>query len=188
MLRWLYREWPYATLFASGFLILLSPFFYAFGLPLFLVYLQLPVYMVHQFEEHDQDRFRTFANQMLAGGREAFTPAAIFVINSLGVWVLNLISLYLAYYVDLAWGLIGIYMTLVNGVTHVAAGLVFRRYNPGLITTFVLFFPASIWGAMVVTKASGADWKYQAAGLACGILVHAAIMVYAKTRIRRLKA
>jgi hypothetical protein len=32
---------------------------------------------------------------------------AVFVINSAGVWVVDLISLYLAVFVKLGWGLIG---------------------------------------------------------------------------------
>src|SRR5476651_2389074 len=78
-MRWLIAQWPYATLFAAAFLLVLVPPFLAFiSIPLLLVYLQLPAYMVHQFEEHDQDRFRIFINQTLAGGRNALTPGATF--------------------------------------------------------------------------------------------------------------
>ncbi|HTU24978.1 MAG TPA: hypothetical protein VMF30_06250, partial [Pirellulales bacterium] len=54
-LEWLVGkwQWPYATLFAAGFLAVLAPFVFHFaGLPLGLVYLQLPIYMLHQYEEH----------------------------------------------------------------------------------------------------------------------------------------
>ncbi len=55
---------------------------------LVLVALQLPVYMLHQYEEHDDDRFRRFANRVMGGGVELLTVPAVFVINIGGVWIL----------------------------------------------------------------------------------------------------
>jgi hypothetical protein len=187
-MRWLVREWPYAAIFTAGFLLLLIPFFYQLGLAITLVYLQLPLYMIHQFEEHDRDRFRTFANQMLAGGREAFTPTAIFVINSVGVWGVDLAALYLAWFHNLAFGLIAIYLPLFNALTHVGATIVFRRYNPGLWTALALFLPFGVWSLIVVSRASHATWPMQALALGVAILVHALIMVHVKLRLRKLAA
>lgn len=187
-MRWLIREWPYAALFTAVFLLLLLPFIGALGLALTLVYLQLPLYMLHQFEEHDQDRFRKFANQMLAGGKEALTPAAVFVINSVGVWGIDLLALYLACFVDLAFGLVAIYLPVVNAITHVVGTLVLRRYNPGLWTGLALFLPFGIWALLVVSAASEATWMEQGMALGVAILVHAAIIGYVKARVRRPNA
>lgn len=51
-----------------------------------LVALQLPIYMLHQYEEHDADRFRIFVNQLAGGGRDVLTRKAVFLINIPGVW------------------------------------------------------------------------------------------------------
>ncbi len=84
-LRWLESQWPYAALLCAVILLLIAPVWYAgLGLMFTLIYLQIPVYMLHQFEEHNQDRFRKFANAMF--GKEVFTPLSILVINSIGVW------------------------------------------------------------------------------------------------------
>jgi hypothetical protein len=187
-MRWLVREWSYATLFAAGFLVLLIPFFHALGLAIALVYLQLPLYMIHQFEEHDQDRFRKFANQMLAGGRDAFTPTAIFVINSVGVWGVDFAALYLAWFHNLGFGLIAIYLPVFNGISHVACTLALRRYNPGLWTSLVLFLPLGIWALVVVSAASHATWQMHALCIGVAILVHASILIYVKLRLRSLPA
>ena len=186
-MRWIIKEWPYAALFSAGFLLLLLPFISALGLSLALIYLQLPLYMIHQFEEHDKDRFRTFANNVIGGGKEAFTPGAIFFINSVGVWGLDLVALYLAFYVNLALGLVAIYLPLVNAVTHIVMCVALRRYNPGLWTAALLFLPLGVWALAVVTKASQATWGMQACALGGAVLVHVGIMVYVKTRLRRLK-
>lgn len=185
-MRWLLGEWPYAALFTAIFLLLLLPFIGVLGWALTLVYLQLPLYMLHQFEEHDKDRFRTFANQMVAGGKEAFTPLAVFVINSVGVWGVDLLALYLAYYVDLAFGLVAIYLPLVNAVLHLGVTIRLRRYNPGLWTGLVLFLPFGIWALLVVSAASQATWAEQGMALGAAILLHALIIGYVKARIRRL--
>jgi len=185
-MRWLIREWPYAALFTAAFLLVLLPFIGALGLPLALVYLQLPLYMIHQFEEHDRDRFRIFANQVIGGGREAFTPRAIFVINSAGVWGVDLLALFLAYYGNLAWGLIAIYLPLLNGLSHVAATVALRRYNPGLWTSLALFFPFGIWALVVVSAASQATPGAHIAAVAIAIAVHALILLHVKLRLRRL--
>lgn len=185
-MRWLIREWPYAALFTAGFLLALIPLLWPLGLPLLLIYLQLPIYMIHQFEEHDQDRFRLFANQVIAGGREAFTPTSVFVINSVGVWGIDLLALYLAYYVNLSWGLIAIYLPLVNAIGHIVGSLVLRRYNPGLWTSIVLFLPFGVWALVEVSRASRADLTAQAIALGVAILIHAGIIVFIRLRLRKL--
>lgn len=187
-LRWLLVQWPYATLLSAGFLLLLLPFILPLGLPLALVFLQLPVYMLHQFEEHDQDRFRTFINATIGGGREALTPLAVFVINSVGVWGVDLASLYLAYFVHPALGLIAIDLAVVNGITHIVAALALRRYNPGLWTSIGLLLPAGIWGLITVSAATHADAKMHALALGVAILVHVLIIAHIKLRLRRLGA
>jgi len=185
-MKWLIKEWPYAALFAAVLLLLLTPFILALGWPLALIYLQLPAYMLHQFEEHDRDRFRLFANQLIGHGREAFTPLAIFVINSAGVWGIDLLALYLAYFVDLSFGLIAIYLPLVNAFTHIVVAVALRRYNPGLWTALGIFIPLGIWSLVVVSSASGAGWGAQALSLGGAILIHMMIMGYVRLRLRRL--
>jgi len=185
-MRWLVKEWPYAALLAAAFLLLLLPFIGTLGLPLALIYLQLPLYMLHQFEEHDRDRFRTFANQVIGRGKQAFTPGAIFFINSVGVWGVDLLALYLAFYVNLAFGLVAVYLPLVNAVTHIVMCVALRRYNPGLWTAVLLFLPLGGWALAVVSAESRATWGMQACALGVAILVHLAIMIYVKGRLRRL--
>jgi hypothetical protein len=185
-MRWLVREWPYAGLLTAVFLLVLLPFFGAQGLALTLVYLQLPLYMLHQFEEHDRDRFRSFANQVIGKGREAFTPTAIFVINSAGVWGVDLLALYLACFVDSKWGLVAIYLPVFNALTHIVVSVALRRYNPGLWTAIFLFLPFGVWSAVVVSKASHASWAAQAVAFAIALLIHAAIMIHVRSRLLRL--
>ncbi|MEO6053308.1 MAG: HXXEE domain-containing protein [Chthoniobacterales bacterium] len=187
-MKWLLIQWPYAAFFTGCFLTaLLVPFYHFAGLPLTLVYAQLPLYMFHQLEEHYHDRFRSFVNQVVGHGLDALTPEAVFVINSLGVWVYILISLYLAIYCNLALGLIAIYLTLVNAVTHVMAGLVVRRYNPGLLTAIFAFLPLGVWSAVVVSDASHAALSMHLLAGGIAVLLHIVIIGHIKLRVRRLQ-
>jgi hypothetical protein len=186
---WFLHNWMYAGFLAGLFLLAVAPVFaVAVGLPLLLVYLQLPVYMLHQLEEHYDDRFRKFVNDLLAGGREVLSTPAVVVINVVGVWVVILIALYLARFVGLGLGLIAIYLTLVNALVHVVGAAVQRRYNPGLATAVVLFLPVGIWGLMVVSASPGVTATDHVVGLAVAILVHVAIAVHIRQRLAALSA
>jgi Protein of unknown function with HXXEE motif len=188
--RWLVDqwEWPYAAAFTALFLLVLAPLWWdANGAALGLVYLQLPVYMLHQLEEHRGDAFRRFVNERLAGGREALTPRATFVINSAGVWGIDIVSLWLAYEVEIAFGLIAVYLTAANALVHIAGAIAMRAYNPGLATAVALFVPVSVWGAIEVTDAADAGLGYQVLAIAIAVGVHAAIMLYLRARIAELE-
>jgi hypothetical protein len=189
VMGWLVREWqwPAASLLAACFLLLLVPVWLRVaGLALTLVYLQLPVYMLHQWEEHAGDRFRQYVNQRMAGGREALTPTATFWINALGVWAVDLASLSLAGFVNLSLGLIAVYLALVNALVHIVAATARREYNPGLWTALGLFLPLGGWGLYEVATASGATWVGHAVGIAAAVAGHAAIIVYIVRRLARL--
>ena len=101
------------------------------SLALVLVYLHLPMYQVHQYEEHDGDRFRTWGNDVMGGGRDLLPVTAIFVINIVGVWALFTAVIVGAASYDIGLGLAVVYPTLINAVAHVVPVLVSRKNNPG---------------------------------------------------------
>jgi uncharacterized protein with HXXEE motif len=186
---WFLHNWMYAGFLAGLFLLAIAPVFAAaVGLPLLLVYLQLPVYMLHQLEEHYDDRFRKYVNDLVAGGREALSIPAVVVINVVGVWVVILIVIYLARFIGLGLGLIAIYLTLVNALVHIVQAAVQRRYNPGLATAVVLFLPVGIWGLMVVSDTPGVTTTDHLVGLAVAILINATLVAYIKHRAAALSA
>ena len=148
MTQWLIRHWVATALCMACLLLLLTPVFAAsFSLGMLLLSIQLPIYMLHQVEEHTSDRFRIFVNTVLFGGAEALTPLAVLWINLPGVWGVNIASLYAACFIGIGWGLSAPYLALVNAPFHVAASIAFRRYNPGLWTSLALFMPL---GALAV--------------------------------------
>src|SRR5258708_27379235 len=58
---WFERNWMFTGMVAGLFLLSLVPLLVGgWSLPLVLIYLQLPIYLFHQLEEHYDDRFRRF--------------------------------------------------------------------------------------------------------------------------------
>lgn len=136
------QSWVYGGFLASLVFLALAPVLTkGWSLAETLVYLCLPVYMIHQLEEHDADRFRQFINRVIGHGRDVLTTPTVFVVNVIGVWGVTALSIWLTRSVAAGWGLIAAYLVLINAVLHLVQGLVLRRYNPGLITAVVLFLP-----------------------------------------------
>jgi hypothetical protein len=187
-LRWLIDQWqwPYATAFAATFLLVLVPVLLAtMGWVLTLIYVQLPLYMLHQLEEHTDDRFRAFTNAGIGHGKEVLSRNATFFINSVGVWGIELVAFYLAVFVNPGWGLAAMYLPFVNAFGHVGQGLAMRRYNPGLWTAAFLFLPVSGGALVLVSRAVQATLAMQLTGLFTSLLVHALIIIHVKRQLDR---
>jgi hypothetical protein len=184
---WVVENWSRMALpFAVLALVSLPVFSGGRNVPLVLLYTLLPVYMIHQYEEHAHGRFVEFFNETVGRGREVLTKVSAFWINILEVWVVFLVSFYLARYVALGFAFVPIWLTLFNGLTHVIASLSLRRYNPGLYTSLALFFP---WGLFLLVYFAGvvtSDVLFNAIGVLAAIVGHAAIVVYALRRRARL--
>lgn len=180
---WLAGRWVAAAGFMAAALLAMLPLVHAaYAWPLVLIFLHSPGYMIHQVEEHTGDRFRRFVNQRIFGGRDALSIAAVLVINLPVVWGLNLAALYAACLWGAGFGLVAPYAMLLNGITHIAAALRFRGYNPGLVTSVVVFLPLSL-ATIVVIGPIGAGFHLAALGLA--IILHGLIIAEVLLRLRR---
>lgn len=150
------------------------------------VFLQLPIYMLHQWEEHDNDRFRLYVNAHLGGGREVLSPLAVFFINVPGVWGVNAGAFLAATSLHVGYGLVAVYLTLVNAAAHLIAAIVSRAYNPGLVTSMILFMPAGIVGWLEFQRLETVHAGYHAFGLIVAVLIHVAIVGHVQIRKRRM--
>ena len=188
---WLVDDYNWARLALPCALILLAslPVVYtAQNRPLILLVTLLPVYMIHQYEEHAHGRFVAFFNETIGRGRDVLTPVSAFWINILDVWLVFLVAFYLAKYWTLGVSLFPVYAILLNAVTHVVAAVHLRRYDPGLVTSLVLFLP---WGGFLLVYFHDAvDRIVLANGVALGaaVLAHAVIVVYVVRTYKRLEA
>ena len=187
MLDRLRDHWVYGGFLAGIMLLVLTPVL-ASGWPaaLVLIWLQLPAYMLHQYEEHDADRFRLFVNAIIGGGKEVLTRLDVFVINIAGVWGVDALAFLLAARVHLGLGLIAVYLSLVNAVAHCAQAIALRRYNPGLITAILLFLPLGVVTLWVLSGNAQISATDHLIGLGLAILIHAAIVARVVRNKRQL--
>ena len=107
----------------------------------------LVIYMLHQIEEH-----------LWPGGFRQFTNAHVFKsgnddwpVDIPGVALINIgyvwlpVGLAVLFPEALRWiGLAWVGLTLINGITHIVSTIRLRIYNPGLVTSIVLFLPFTI--------------------------------------------
>ena len=135
----------------------------------------LVIYMVHQTEEHLwPGGFRQFTNAHLFKSPNPDWPVdidGVALVNIVYVWVP--LALAAIWPHELRWiGLGWVALTLVNGIIHVVTTLRFRVYNPGLITSIVLFLPFTIYvlaHEMAIGALSGGE---VALLLVAGVLLH----------------
>ncbi len=148
------------------------------------MFVQLPVYLLHQFEEHNADRFREHVNRTIGHGREALTPGATFWINAVGVWGVDLVALYLAWIIALTAGFMAGYLAVVNGIVHLVGAVVRKEYNPGLVTALVLLLP--VGGTCLVVVGRDATFSSHFIGLSVAVGLHLAIIAHVARRLKHL--
>lgn len=184
MLQRLISSWVYGGFLAALLLLALSPLLLAgWPLPLAATFLLLPAYMVHQYEEHDRDRFRLFFNETIGKGFDVLSPRTVFITNVPGVWGVIALSLYGAVWLNLGWALIAVYLVLVNAVVHIVHAVLFRRYNPGLVTALVLFLPLGWFTLALINRAGGGSSTFHAIGVSSAIAIHAAILLHVRRKL-----
>jgi Protein of unknown function with HXXEE motif len=173
----LIANWVYGGFLAGLLLLFLTPVLvHSWPTPLVATLLCLPAYMIHQYEEHDNDRFRLYVNQKI--GREALSPLAVFVINVPGVWGTVGLSLVLAVSMRVGLGLIAMYLIALNGAIHVIQAVIAREYNPGLGTAVSLFLPLGGYGIACIQQADGGTLSMHLTGALVAIGIHVAIIVH----------
>jgi len=177
-------HWVAGALYMAAALLVLVPLLAgAWGLPLLLIYLHAPAYMLHQGEEHVGDRFRRFVNARMFGGVEALTTRAVLWINLGGAWGVSLAALYAAWAAGPGFGLAAPYLVVVNALTHIVGAVRLRAYNPGLWTSCFPFLPLGLATLLLLP----ATVLQHLLGLAVALAIHAAIVVHVRRRAARLR-
>ncbi|MEM9148264.1 MAG: HXXEE domain-containing protein [Pseudomonadota bacterium] len=182
MLQRLERHWVYGGAMLAFVLLALMPLLTQdWPVAEILVFLALPAYMLHQWEEHDGDRFRSFVNRRLAGGAEGLSLRDVFLINVVFVWWAMAGILWLMRAVDPGWGVMAGYFLLINGAAHLGQLMVLRVANPGIYTGAALFLPL---GAAILWSSSSAGLGQHFTSIATVLGLHALIVVRVVTNMR----
>jgi hypothetical protein len=181
---WFIQNWSRASLLSAALLLLFSPFLYdSLGIIGFLIFLQLPLYLIHQYEEHGRGAFKAFANQMIGGGKDLLNDVSILWINGL-VWIVDISVLYLAYYYSLTYGIISIYLTVINGLLHVMGSIALRKYNPGLWTSLFMFLPIGGFGLYEISQLEEVNFWWHGGGIVFAIGLHVILLLLVRLQAK----
>jgi hypothetical protein len=159
-----------------------------------LFWLGVPLYMLHQFEEHGYDlygrryHFQAFMCETLGFADTASCPADqefIFAVNVGAVWIGALLGALLGP----ARALIGAAayaVPLVNGFAHIVPAIVQGAYNPGLLTGAVLFVPLSLWVLATLRQQGRITGAGIALAVFAGVALHAIMLASLQARAHGL--
>jgi hypothetical protein len=152
--------------------------------PAWLLCLMLPVYVIHQFEEHGVDllgrRYHFLAEMCAMLGHPSLAqcpadPTFIFAVNVGAVWIAGLCAVRWRRSNPMvgacAWGI-----PLVNGIIHVGPAIARHAYNSGLLTGALVFVPLSVYVLRTLVRAGLLDRRRVAVVIASGVAVHAILM------------
>jgi len=189
MLSRLISNWVYGGSMAGVMLLILLPVFSQnWSVIEILAFLHLPAYMLHQWEEHDADRFRRFVNREIGQGTDVLSPLAVFIINIPGVWGVLSATILLTHFVHPGFALIAAWVVLINGLAHIGQAIAMKRYNPGLMTAALFFMPLSVVTLKQAWETEAGSFVFQIIGLAISLAIHAAIIRYVMRNRRRPSA
>ncbi len=179
---WLEDNWPQSAPFLAVFsLALLLAFRPAMEPVVFLIWLQTPVYFLHQSEEYIfPGGFLAYFNAHVLGSNQPdfpLTKTAALWINVPVIFVGFPASAILAMNFGVAIGLWTAYFSIINAASHV--GMFIRNgYNPGFAVSITLNIPVGLFTLWYVASNGLATVQAHLIGLAIALALQGGLMIY----------
>jgi hypothetical protein len=153
--------------------------------PDWLLWLPLPIYMLHQFEEHGVDllgrsyAFRAALCETIGwSGALADCPATewfVLAVNPGTVWIAGVAAgVFGARRAMIGAATLGI--PAINTIAHVVSAVRTHAYNPGLATALVLFVPMCVWIFRALVQRGLLTPIRVAAAMVSGVALHAVLI------------
>jgi len=186
MISWFYKNWAKLCIILSIIVaVIILLVVKTNNILLFLIWIQIPIYLLHQFEEHSwPGGFKKFVNKEIFNietGEYPLNDTNIFWINVPIIWVLMPIFAALSY-VNLFFGLWIPYFAVFNSLTHLIGAVVKRKYNPGLFVSLVLGIPVAIYTLWLFYSLVNVPLIITLLSILAVLLLHIAIIVPAVRR------
>jgi hypothetical protein len=186
MISWFYKNWAKLCIILSIIVAVITLLVVKTNnILLFLIWIQIPIYLLHQFEEHSwPGGFKKFVNKEIFNvevGEYPLNDTNIFWINVPIIWVLMPIFASLSY-INLFFGLWIPYFAVFNSLTHLIGAVVKRKYNPGLFVSLVLGIPVAIYTLWLFYSLVNVPLIITLLSILAVLLLHIAIIVPAVRR------
>lgn len=181
-MRWYIENWSKTTLTSAVFVTIhLALFVMRQNFALFLIWIQLPVYFLHEFEEYIlPGGFLAFFNTKILGSRDPAMPldeVSSFWINVPIVFIAFPVSAILATAFGLGFGIWLAYFSIANSFSHVVMFFMYR-YNPGFWVSLLVNIPVGVFTIGYFAAHGLVPVGAHVAGLLIGLGVQAGLMVY----------
>jgi hypothetical protein len=190
-IKWLYKNWAKICIILS--VIATLAIFLVVGtsnIVLFLIFIQIPVYLLHQFEEHAwPGGFKNYVNQQIFKASNMdypLTDISVFWVNIPIVWILMPLFASLSY-INLFFGLWIPYFAVINSLTHVIAAVIKREYNPGLAVSLILGIPIGIYALWMFYALVNVPLIVTSLSILAAVLMHLILIVFIRKRYNNFK-
>lgn len=183
MVHWLYKNWAkLSVIIAVLVAILIFIYIKPENIVLFLIWIQIPIYLLHQFEEHASNGFKNYINKKVFNVQDGEYPLNdknIFWINIPIIWILMPIFASLSS-LNIMFGLWIPYFAVFNSLSHVIFSIRNREYNPGLIVSLVLGIPVGIYALIMFYTYIAVPLIISILSIFIALLLHIIIFYYIK--------
>ena len=189
--KWLYKNWAKLCLILSVITTLVI--FSIVGISnivLFFIFIQIPVYLLHQFEEHAwPGGFKNYVNQRIFKADSMDYPlndVSVFWVNIPIIWILMPLFASLSY-LNLFFGLWIPYFAVINSLTHVVAAFIKKEYNPGLAVSLVLGIPIGIYALGLFYASISVPLLVTLLSVLAVVLMHLVLIIFIRRRYNGFK-
>lgn len=190
MFNWLYNHWAKISLLLAIVMTLLVYILITPGnFLLFLIWIQLPIYLLHQFEEHNWNGFKNYVNRSVFKVEDGDFPLndkIIFWINIPIIWIIIPTFSALSS-VNILYGLWIPYFAVLNSLTHVVVSIRNKEYNPGLIVSLILGIPVGIYTLTVFYSEINVPIIVSTISVLFAVLLHLMVFGYIRRNYNRIK-
>ena len=188
MINWLYKNWAKLSLLLA---IIVTVLIYFFIKPddfvLFLIWIQIPIYLLHQFEEHAWNGFKNYINKKVFKVEEGDFPLNdknIFWINIPIIWILMPVFAGLSSF-NIMFGLWIPYFAVFNSLSHVIFSIRNLEYNPGLIVSLILGIPVGIYALVIFYSYIAVPVIISIISIFFALLLHVIIFGYIRMNYKK---
>ena len=182
-MKWLYENWPKATIFTAIYIMtLLILFVMKTDYALFLIWAQMCMYLLHQFEEYIfPGGFKEYFNIHMLNSKndqEPLCKAVAFWINVPVVFIAYPVTAILAQFIGIGVGMWTAYFSIINAAGHVGMAIKDRGYNPGFVVSLFGNIPFGIYTVWYLNSHASVSVTANIVGLVIGLLIQGAVMFY----------
>ncbi len=180
-MNWLYKNWSKLSVLIAVFFTLFTLIYIKpSNIILFLIWIQIPIYLLHQFEEHSRNGFKNYVNRNVFNVSEGNYPLNdknIFWINIPIIWILMPLFASLAL-INPFFGLWIPIFAVINSVSHLIFSIVNRHYNPGIMVSLFLGIPVGLYALFIFYSRLNVPYIITVLSLSFAIILHIIVFGY----------